>query len=294
MSKLFPSIGSNDDLNKPVNRSLFNTIEYELGGILEKIKNIDNYNDKEIKEIIIRQHAMILNYENFLASKSSRECALSLFTNKNFLRCFLDVIRILEINDHEKICTNKLAYDYYILPNKDIEVSDLLFQLTTEVNGKEVIILSGILGRTDAQILSMIRNSSFDEVKVVYRVNSFLKKYNVVDLSLQQMVSIYCCLFQRVTTLFVETMLESKPKDLLDYESINFDKISIAVIEIVNSMPSSEIKYVIKSYAYALSRINNNIEVRFAIRKLNKYERIIKIIDEVELEGSGLYSVRIP
>lgn len=294
MSKLFPSIGSNDDLNKPVNRSLFNTIEYELGGILEKIKNIDNYNDKEIKEIIIRQHAMILNYENFLASKSSRECALSLFTNKNFLRCFLDVIRILEINDHEKICINKLAYDYYILPNKDIEVSDLLFQLTTEVNGKEVIILSGILGRTDAQILSMIRNSSFDEVKVVYRVNSFLKKYNVVDLSLQQMVSIYCCLFQRVTTLFVETMLESKPKDLLDYESINFDKISIAVIEIVNSMPSSEIKYVIKSYAYALSRINNNIEVRFAIRKLNKYERIIKIIDEVELEGSGLYSVRIP
>ena len=108
------------------------------------------------------------------------------------------------------------------------------------------------------------------------------------------MVSIYCCLFQRVTTLFVETMLESKPKDLLDYESVNFDKISIAVIEIVNSMPSSEIKYVIKSYAYALSRINNNIEVRFAIRKLNKYERIIKIIDEVELEGSGLYSVRIP
>ena len=294
MSKLFPSIGTNDDLNKPVNRSLFNTIEYELGGILEKIKNINNYNDKEIKEIIIRQHAMILNYENFLASKSSRECALSLFTNKNFLRCFLDVIRILEINDHEKICINKLAYDYYILPNKDIEVSDLLFQLTTEVNGKEVIILSGILGRTDAQILSMIRNSSFDEVKVVYRVNSFLKKYNVVDLSLQQMVSIYCCLFQRVTTLFVETMLESKPKDLLDYESINFDKISIAVIEIVNSMPSSEIKYVIKSYAYALSKINNNIEVRFAIRKLNKYERIIKIIDEVELEGSGLYSVRIP
>lgn len=294
MGKLFPSIGTGENLDKPINQPLFHTIEYELSGIVEKIKNIDNFNEKEIKEIIVRQHGKILNYDNFLSSKGSREYALSLFTNKKFLRCFLDVIRILEISDHEKICINKLAYDYYILPNKDIEVSDLLFQLTTEVNGKEVVILSGILGRTDAQILLMIRNSSFNEEKVVHRINSFLVKYNVIDLSLQQMVSIYCCLFQRVTTLFVQTMLEPRPANLLDYQSKNFDKISIAILEIVNSMPSSEIKTVVKSYAYALSNVNKNIEVRFAIRSMIKYDRIIKIVKEVEFEGSGLFSIKIP
>lgn len=294
MKKLFPSIGYDNGLDKPINQPLFHTIEYELSGIVEKIKNIDNFNEKEIKEIIIRQHMKILNYDNFLGSKNSREYALSLFTNKKFLRCFLDVIRILEISDHERICINKLAYDYYILPDKDIEVSDLLFQLTTEVNGREVIILSGILGRTDAQILSMIRNSSFNEEKVVHRVNLFLVKYNAVSLSLQQLASIYCCLFQKVTTLFVQTMLETKSTNLSDYESQNFDKISIVILEIINSMPSSEIKSVIKSYSYTLSTINKNIEVRFAIRQMIKYDRIIRIIKEVELEGSGLYSVRIP
>lgn len=295
MSNLFPSIGGKEkELDKPV-QHLFHTIEYELEGIVNKIKNINSFDQREIKDIIIRQHSMILNYDNFLSSNSKRELALSLFTDRKFLSCFLDVIRLLELTNHEKICMNKIAYDYYRLDIKDEEISTLLYQLTTEVNSKEVLALSGIIGIADARILAMIRNSSFKEEKVVHRINAFLVKYNKVELSLVQIVNIYCYLFNRITALFVQTMMEPKPSNLLPYEEKNFDKISIAMLELLNSMPSGQIKLVLQSYAHTLSLIQVNTTVRFAIKTAVQYDRIIRLVKEVEIESALLYNnVKIP
>jgi hypothetical protein len=281
------------DLDKPVKGSLFHTIEYELSGIVDKITNINKFDEKEIKDIIIRQHKMILNYDNFLVSEESRSRALTLFTDKNFLRCFLDVIRILKISEHEKICINKVAYDYWCLPLKDQEVSDLLFRLTTEVNGKEVVILSAILGLSDAQILSMLRNSSFDEAKVISRVNNFIIKLPY-ELTMKNLADIYCNLFSRVTTLFVQSMLETKNPSYTIFESKRFDEISIVLLEIINSMPSLEIKKVLESYAYTLNKINGKVTVRFALKSVTRYDRILRVLKEVEIENCEIFKVRIP
>jgi hypothetical protein len=236
---------------------------------------------------------MILNYDNFLSSKESRSLALKLFTNKRFLICFLDVIRLLSINEHEKICINKLAYDYYCLPDKNEEISNLLFQLTTEVNGKEVVILSGILGLSDAKILSMLRNSSFEEAKVVPRVNNFIVQIPY-ELTMKNLADIYCNLFPRVTTLFVQTMLQVKNPGYSIFESKRFDEISIIMLEIVNSMPSSEIKKVLESYAYSLNKLTGNITVRFSIKNVTRYDRIIRVLKEVENEYGSTFKVKIP
>ncbi len=292
MSQLFPSMGKSKE-DKVITGPLFHTIEYEISGIAKKIENIDNFDEKEIKDIIIRQHATILNYNNFLSNKDTRAKALELFTNKRFLRCFLDVIRILNITYHEKICINKLAYDYYCLVDKDKEISDLLYQLTTEVNGKEVIVLSGVFGLGDAQILSMIRNSSFEEEKVVHRVNNFLVYYPK-EITMNNLALIYCNLFPRITTLFVQSMLETKNINFTEIESKRFDKISLVMLEILNSMPSSEIKKVIESYAYELSKITKDTTVRFAIKTAVRYDRIIRIVKEVESEYTGIFNIKIP
>ena len=292
MSELFPSMGK-DDNQEIINKPLFHTIEYKMNDIVEKIENIDKFDEKEIKEIIIRQHQMILNYDNFLSSKESRSLALKLFTNKRFLICFLDVIRLLSINEHEKICINKLAYDYYCLPDKNEEISNLLFQLTTEVNGKEVVILSGILGLSDAKILSMLRNSSFEEAKVVPRVNNFIVQIPY-ELTMKNLADIYCNLFPRVTTLFVQTMLQVKNPEYSIFESKRFDEISIIMLEIVNSMPSSEIKKVLESYAYSLNKLTGNITVRFSIKNVTRYDRIIRVLKEVESEYGGTFKIGIP
>lgn len=282
---LFPSFHVGDksrNLDEVKQGSLFHSIEYELSGIINKINNIDTLNEDEIKNIIIRQHSMILNYDLFLMSSETRFQAQKLFTNKRFLLCFLDVIRLLDLTQHEKICINKLAYDYYITPNKDNEISTLLYQLTTEVNGKEVIVLSSILGMNNARVLAMIRNSSFKEEKCIHRVNTFIIKCNI-ELSIKDIIAIYCSLFDRFTNLFVFTMMESKPNNLISEEDKKFDYISIALLEMLNTMNSIDIRKVINDYAFTLKMVKVNTTVRFAIKSVVRFDRIISIIREVEI-----------
>lgn len=285
--ELFPSFSKKEErvsnLDTLYQGSLFHSVEYELSGIVNKINNIDNLNYDEIRNIIIKQHNMILNYDLFLTSNETRQLAQTLFTNKRFLQCFLDVIRLLDITQHEKICLNKLAYDYYILPiDKDEEIYNLLYKLTTEVNGREVVSLSGILGINEARILSMIRNSSFKEEKCIHRVNTYIVKCNL-DLDIKSIESIYCFLFHRFTNVFIYTMLESKPSNLSPLENKKFDNISIAILELLNSLPSNDIRKVINDYAFTLKSVKRNTPVRFMLKTALNYNRILTAVRSVEI-----------
>lgn len=287
--ELFPSFTRAEDpassaskLNDLCQGSLFHSIEYELSGIINKINNIDNLNESEIKDIIVRQHSMILNYDLFLASSETRAQAQILFTNKRFLKCFLDVIRLLQLSNHEKVCINKLAYDYYITPNNDPEISNMLYKLSTEVNGREVVVLSGVIGMNEARILSMIRNSTFVEEKAIHRVNTYIIKCDL-DLSVKDVVNIYYYLFERFGTLFTYAMMESKPSNLSNFENKKFDNISIALLEMLNSLTSVDIRKVLADYAFTLKMVKTNTRVRFAIKSAIRFNRIISILREIEL-----------
>ena len=284
--EFFSSLHSEDKTSSELNTlqqgSLFHTIEYELSDIVNKITKIDNLDENEIKNIIVRQHTMILNYDLFLMSPDTRAQAQVLFTSKKFLKCFLEVIRLLNISQHEKTCINKLAYDYYIIPDNDPEVSNLLYQLTTEVNGKEVIALASILGMNEARILAMIRNSTFKEEKSVHRVNTYIIKCNF-DLSVKDIITIYYHLFDRFTNLFTYSMMEAKPSNLSDIENKKFDNISIALLEMLNSLPEVDIKKVINDYAFTLKMVKTNTVVRFAIKSAIRFTRIISVVKQVEI-----------
>lgn len=258
---------------------IFHTIEYELSGIVAKINDIDNLNEKEIKDIILRQYGMILNYDLFLTSDKTRVQAQTLFTSKKFLKCFLDVIRLLQLTQHQKICLNKLAYDYYVLDSdqKDQEVVDLLYNLSSEVNSREVTVLSGVLGITGARILAMVRNSSFKEEKCVRRVNAYIMRYPE-ELNLQNIVNIYCYLFHRISNLFIYTMMEAKPSYLTKSQSDRFDLISVAMLELLNSMTTADIVRVLQDYAVSIKMIRVDTVVRFAIKTAVRYDRIQKAI----------------
>ena len=290
---LFPTferLGSQKEPSKfdqIIEGSLFHSIEYEVSGILRKIQNVNNINNDKIKDIIIRQHGMILNYDLFLESAEMRKQAQILFTNKKFLECFLDVIGKIRLSYHEKICLNKLAYDYYIYYDKNEEISDLLFQLTTWVNTKEVAVLSPIYGMNGARTLGMICNSSFKTEKNVHRVNTFIVKCNV-HLTVQNIIDTYLGVFDRFSPVFLYTMMESKPEGLTQDESNRFDAISIAIIEILDSLPSNDIESVIQDYAFTLSVLRINTKVRFAMKSLSAYPRILQIAKSIEF-NSGVH-----
>ena len=271
-------------MNKVKETNLFHTIEYEFDTIVSKIRNIDNIDDNHIKDIIKRQHSLILNYDLFLMDSETRKEAQTLFSNKRFLSNLLDIIGLLDISYHEKICLNKLAYDYYQNDIKDQEVSNLLFQLTTAVNGKDVVVLSGILGMSGAKTLAMIRNSSFKEEKCIHRVNTYIIKCGM-NLSTQSIINIYCFLFDRFSTLFNYTMLESAPPELslTHSEMDNYNSISLAIIAILDSMTSNDILTVVRNYAYMINNVSVNVIPRFRLDTIQN-QRIKEAVTQVKVE----------
>lgn len=271
-------------MNKVKETNLFHTIEYEFDTIVSKIKNIDNIDDNHIKDIIKRQHSLILNYDLFLMDSETRKEAQTLFSNKRFLSNLLDIIGLLDISYHEKICLNKLAYDYYQNDIKDPEVSNLLFQLTTAVNGKDVVVLSGILGMSGAKTLAMIRNSSFKEEKCIHRVNTYIIKCGM-NLPTQAIINIYCFLFDRFSTLFNYTMLESAPSELslTPSELNNYNSISLAIIAILDSMTSNDILTVVRNYAYMITNVSVNVVPRFRLDTIQN-PRIKEVVTQVKVE----------
>lgn len=281
---LFPSYDniSDDELldQNSVATPLFHTIEYTLDTIVDKINNIDNLDENEIKSILVRQHSLILNYDLFLSSSKTRSFAQKLFSNKRFLKLFLNVVGLLNLSDHEIMCINKLAYDYYIIPNKDSEVSDLLLSICNNINNIDVIKLSSRLGIAGARTLSMINKSSFQIEKRVHRINTFLVKCNI-DLSAQDIIDIMCMLYDRFTQPIIYTMLESKPMNLNNDQSLKFDLISSAIITILDNLSSDNLKKVLYDYAFTLRLVKQGIPVRFSMKSIPN-PRFQSIISEIE------------
>ena len=273
-SVLFPSFNKKDDsdlINQDVFLPKFQSIEYKIDQILNKIKNIDSCSDEEIKQIILRQYHMILNYDLFLANE--REFALELFTNKRFLAILASVVGSLELADNEIVCLNKIVYDYYTLDEKDLVISHYLLEISYYVNNKTVIRLSAILGMNGARILAMISKSSFKIEKNVKRVNHFIMKVNI-GLSIQDIVNIYI-------------MLETEPANLTDEKIKRFRAISAVVLILLNNMTSQDIHTVISNYIYTIQYMNVERETRFSLIeacKVNKLDRIYKIIKDVIYE----------
>ena len=272
---------SNDPLSKPIEGSIFCTVEYKIDTIVERLETINDLSDKQIKDIILRQYHMIFNYDLFLKSPKERACAQKLFSNKRFLKVLLEVIGLLQLNREQVVCINKLTYDYYILKDKDPEVSTLLLQISFQVNNQLSIRLSSILGINNAKILSMVANSSFQEKKNIHRVNIFLVKCNM-DLSIQNMIDIFCILFEKFTYPFIYTMLETKTILSVD-QTKRFDHISVAILEILNSMISQDIEYILRNYGYIL-KLNAIKQLRFSLKSAIGYTRIQEIIRKIELE----------
>lgn len=285
--ELFPSLNSIKESSLPtlqdqIKVPKFTVTEYKISSILEKISNIDNLDVEEIKSIILRQHSMILNYDLFLSSSESRSEMQTLFTNDRFLQIFYNVIGMVELTKHEIICINKLAYDYFITPTKNETTSKLLLQICRVINNILTIKLSTVLGIENANILAMISNSSFKDEKNVHRVNTFLVRCNM-DLSIQDMVNIYCILYlDSFSNVFTYTMLESKPSGMTAEQLKRFDNISSAILIILDSMPSGEIKKVLYNYAFTLKLTHQDLVVRFLLKSAISYTRIVNLIDEVE------------
>ena len=270
----------------------FKTIEYKIDTIVSNIDNVDSLSDDDVKDIIIRQHAMILNYDLFLSNQDTRTSALKLFTNIRFLKIFLNTIGLIQLTNEEVICINKLTYDYYILDNKDTEIQDLLLSISYLINNQLVIKLSAYLGLNASRVLSMIANSSFKTEKQIHRINTFLVKYDGADISVQGYVDIYLTIYTHFNDLFVYSMLEcwNMPINtpVLERQYKRYTRMSQALLCILDSMPSRDIMTIIRNYGYTLLMVAPNTPIRFSIKNLKGYDRIKEIVESAEIQDTDI------
>jgi hypothetical protein len=272
---------------KPV---LFNNVEYSLESIYNMINDIDNLDEQKMKNIILRQYDMILNYDIFLSSDKSRQLAQKLFTNKKFLSLFNDMIGLLDLTTNQIICINKLTYDYYTTENNNKEIADLFMNISSQVNNNLTMKLSTIIGINGGRILSMISRSSFKVEKNVHRVNSFLLRCDV-NLSVQNIIDIYCKLYANgITFPFIYSMLESKYK-IKEERYIIFDRISLAWLEILDSLTFTELCCIIAQYgAFLKYSIKQNTNIRFSLKTVSNI-RILKAVEAIENDKEDRYNI---
>ena len=261
----------------------FMNIDYLIEQILQKFEDINSIDEDELKSIIRRQHKLILNYDNFLST--NREFAQRLFMNKKFLNCLLDIVGTLLLDREEKICINKLCYDYLRLPSdvKNQEILDILLSISYYVNNTLVIRLSSELPIKEARMLAIIANSSFKVEKNVHRINWFLTwilpyGYNLVN--------IYLTLFDHMMYPIIYTLLDvdHSVSNNLDAKK-NYDQITATMITLLLYMTSEDIYKVLTNYGYIWT-LYGKPEVRVKFKTLpdtEQFSRLKKVILKIDL-----------
>ena len=239
---------------------------------IQEVHNIlsNNIDDTELRIAIKNSYHIFLD-DVYLRNEKNRISIIETFTDKRFLKAFIKVLETEQLNDVQKICCNKVAWDYLSSGNVDAEVKELLLSLSYVVNRPLVNVLTTKLDLIGSKLVALARYSSFNERKNVTRVNNILSKINL--LSEQQIIDVYAILFRSITSVF-EAIMFTVPEDNSQ------ENITKAILDILENIPSSEIRLVLLSYFTNIEYLNIK-NLRMDIRKLDpvKYPKILYMID---------------
>ena len=276
--KTFVDININND--PVINASLF---EQMLSSDIESIS--DSYLYQVIKA----------SYKDILKGIFERKDTnyLVTFTNPKFLSILNQVMNTIQIEHDERMACNKLAYDYLTLSHSDDYIRTLLFTLSKTVNKYYIPGLIGIgLSENLASYLALARFSSHDDIINTKRVNFIIMTTSSNIMTEQRIVDIYSKLFDSVTPLFEGTMfdyLNDEEDWVTDEIELVFSTISLAVLAILNSLPTNMIIKVLESYNIDNQLLHSDEPKRFSLRSISgEYYKIVNAIEFLEQKGIRL------
>lgn len=268
------------------NNSLFNP-----DGFRKKLLNLDKLSDKELYELVKENYKAILS-DIFI--KDNRDY-INVFDNTRFLTAMIQSLSVVDdLTYAERIYCNKLCYDYMTYStNKDSYTKQLFLSLSKTVNKVIIPKLIGIgLDENLACYLALARYSSEKEFVNVKRMNFVIQSSSSNIMTEQMIVNIYCALFEKITSLFEATMFDVYEKPESEEESneemeLIYSTISLAILDILNHMPSDEMRKVLISYAGDYQILHSGSPVRFSMDTIAvcDYPRIISVVDMLKAEN---------
>lgn len=262
-------------------------------GLLDMIIDngtINNYSDQELYDLLSNNLRGLLL--NIFERKDQRY--IKMIISDRFLKILIQVVNNIEIDYMNMIYLNKLCYDYLTLDDnsKNSIINDLIYHLAKITNKKYIPILIGLgIPEKISCYIVLSRFSTNNEFVNVERMNFVIMTSNI-EFTEQMIVDVYQNLFDRVTQLFEATMLDVLNTNEEWYtEEIDerYSLITLAVLDILNSLPSDAIRRVLNDYriVYYTSYAGN--ETRCDLRCLSgDYERIRVIVEDMNSKGNRL------
>lgn len=276
----FQTMDINITNNPSMNRGLLDTI----------IDNgtLNNYSDQELYDLLSNNLRGLLL--NIFERKDQRY--IKMIISDRFLRILIQVVNNIEIDYMNMVYLNKLCYDYLTLDDesKNNIISDLIYHLAKITNKKYIPVLIGLgIPEKISCYIVLSRFSTNNEFVNVKRMNFVIMTANI-DFTEQMIVDVYQNLFDRVTQLFEATMLDVFDMNEEWYtEDIDerYSLITLAVLDILNSLPSDAIKRVLDDYRLVYHTSYLGCDTRCDLRCLSEdYVRIRDIVDRMNEEGN--------
>lgn len=281
-----------NDLSNTVNVNIVNNPNINKG-LLDNIINngtINNYSDGELYTLLSS------NLRGFLLNIFERKDQryIKMIISDKFLRVLIQVVANNEIDYMNTIYLNKLCYDYLTLDDdfKNSVITNLIYKLAKCTNKKYIPLLIGVgIPETIASYITLARFSTNDEFVNVTRMNFVIMTANV-NFTEQMIVDVYQNLFDRVSMLFEATMLDV-PDTTEEWYTDDIDEryslITLAVLDILNSLPSDAIRRVLDDYVSVYHTSYFGKETRCSLRSLSgDYERIRNIAENMISQGIRL------
>lgn len=269
--------------------NLFVSNEVRRALLIDQLKNVNAMNDDQIKNMIMKNYAIMLNYDHFLCDIINKEYCMDLFTNERFLICFLSVLNFLNLDNNQIICFNKIVLAI-MKDNPNCKYLDLLKQIASQLDKNRILQLSAILGIEKSKELTIIGNSSFMFYRRAIKIHNYLMNLNI-DLSVQNIVDIFLLFFKSSYSQIFTALMNLNLIDPNKYKM--YDNITIALFEIINSMSIYDMYKVFYDYLYSqklntssnsttrkinviLSNYSNNSNYIFLIEAYNKAKNDIE------------------
>lgn len=222
--------------------------------------------------------------------QSGRIPYIRFFGDTKFVDAFTISISSIPISYEVRYACNRLAYDYFTSDNPAPDIKQKYLNISRIVNKVDIAKLLTLgLDENTASNLALCRYSSPDESVNIKRLN-FTIYFKSPDVMTEQMiVYIYEKLFDRITEVFVTTMLETYSDEQERAYGDGFievyGNVSLAVLDIVNNMTTEQIKTILCKYQSALN--SSRSLPRFSLRCLSKdHDRIRRVVESLAINNN--------
>lgn len=273
----------------------FSTLEYTHSTFLEKLEN-GTFSRRKVQSIILNNVDVYLNYDGF-RDPNSRSIFQRIWLNFNFLDALCTLLYMegntfyREIESRYIRDINVILYDCISLyTSKALTVSDRVIEKMKEIiriiNHNYHLRLIAYMPEQAAEHITSSFFSSFDKKVCVIRVvRSILHHRLNPDQIIQVLFVFYSNNF---TEIFLNMMIARNEIEDCQVENEYKSNLIYAVMQILESMPTSEIIKVLEQYSSYLS-LTNTSYYYFSLQKLPvSYPKLSTAIKEVEQRGYAI------